>query len=126
MLKHRCQFNQKWLLHSCSKTWITEVETSSMARCLLCRTSFDISIMGISSKKYSKNRTSFSEMFFDKSSRSSDTTDNISNGADLSCGSKTVQKYATVDSMIISVGSCPAGISGAIKVVMSKFSFNGL
>ena len=48
VLRHRCQFNQKWLLDSCSKTWITEAETSSMAKCLLCRTSFDISTMGIS------------------------------------------------------------------------------
>ena len=75
-------------------------------------------------KELFKNRTSFSTTFFDKSSRSSDTTDNISSGADQSCGSKTVQKNATVDSMIMSVGSCHAEILWAIKVVISKFSFN--
>ena len=77
-----------------------------MAKCLLFRTSFDISNMGISAlashqsgkkhKEVFKNRTSFSTTFFDKSSRSSDTTDNISSVADQSCGSKTVQKNATV------------------------------
>ena len=134
MPRNRCQFNQKWLIDSRFKTWIAEAETSSMAKCLLCRTSFDISNMGIgalvshqSGKKHKevfKNRTSFSTTFFDKSSRSSGTTDNILSGADQSCGSKTVQKNATVDSMIISVGSCHAEILWAIKIVMSKFSFN--
>ena len=133
MSKNAEKYIKSGLIDSRFKTWIAEADTSSMAKCLLCRTSFDISNMGISAlashqsgkklKEVFKSRTSFSTMFFDKSSRSNDTTNNISSGADQSCGSKTVQKNATVDSMIISVGSCHAEILWAIKVVMSKFSF---
>ena len=72
--RNRYQFNQKWLIDGRFKTWIAEAETSSMAKCLLCRTSFDISNMGISAlvshqsgkkhKEVFKNRTSFSTTFF--------------------------------------------------------------
>ena len=85
MPRNRCQFNQKWLIDSHFKTWIAEAETSSMAKCLICGTSFDISNMGItalvshqSGKKHKevfKNHTAFSATFFDN--RSSDITDNI-------------------------------------------------
>ena len=80
--------------------------------------------MGIShqsGKKHNevfKNRTSFSATFFDKPNSSGDTTDNISSGADQLGGSKAVQKNATVDSMIVSVGSCHAEILWAIKAVL--------
>ena len=57
-----------------------------------------------------KNRISFSATFFDKSSSSGDTTDNISSREDQSCGSKAVQKNAAVDSMI-----------NQLEVVMQKF-----